>query len=41
MSDREQMATLAELPIFFRRAARQSLVKLLTKHLGNERDNLA
>jgi hypothetical protein len=41
MSDGEQMATLAELPIFFRSAVRQSLVKLLTKHLGNERDNLA
>ena len=27
MSDREQMATLVELPVFFRRAPRQSLLK--------------
>jgi hypothetical protein len=41
MSDREQMATLVELPVFFRTAARQSLLKMLTKHLGDERDNAA
>ena len=41
MNDPEQMATLVELPGFFRHAARQSLLKVLTKHLGNERNNLA
>ncbi len=41
MSDREQMATLVELPVFFRRAPRQSLMKVLTNHLGDERDNAA
>jgi hypothetical protein len=41
MSDREQMATLVELPVFFRRASRQSLLKVLTNHLGDERDNAA
>jgi hypothetical protein len=41
MSDREQMATLVELPVFFRRAPRQSLLKVLTNHLGDERDNAA
>ena len=41
MSDREQMATLVELPAFFRPAARESLLKVLTKHLGDERDNAA
>jgi len=41
MSDREQMATLVELPVFFRPATRQSLLKVLTKHLGDERHNSA
>ena len=41
MSDREQMATLVELPVFFRPAARQSLLKVLTKHLGDEGHNSA
>ena len=41
MSDREQMATLIELPVFFRPAARQSLLKVLTKHLGDEGHNSA
>ena len=35
------MATLVELPVFFRRAPRQSLLKVLTNHLGDERDNAA
>jgi hypothetical protein len=35
------MATLVELPAFFRPAARESLLKVLTKHLGDERDDPA
>ena len=35
------MATLVELPVFFRRAPRQSFLKVLTNHLGDERDNAA
>jgi hypothetical protein len=41
MSDREQMVTLVELPIFFRPVVRQSLLGTLTKHLGEKPDNLA
>jgi hypothetical protein len=41
MSDGEQIATDGESPIFFRRAARQTLLKVLTKHLGDEWDNPA
>jgi hypothetical protein len=40
MSDREQMATLGELPVFFRSAVRQSFVGQLIKLLRDKPDNL-
>jgi len=41
MTDREQMAALVEMPIFFRRMMRRSLVGTIIKLLGDERDNPA
>jgi hypothetical protein len=41
MNDREQMATLVELPLLFRSVVRQSLLEMLKKHLGDEGHNPA
>lgn len=41
MSDREQLATLVELPVLFRSVVRQSLLEIFKKHLGDKGHNSA